>query len=184
MMEICNLTNDDMPLAIELKISCWTEELAGKAKNTLTHEKECAFWTNWMNMPNENNDIRILIGAFEQSHMLGVAFASFLDSKDAPENGIELNGLWVFPQHRGKGVSLKLISELLDYFIPLGVTKMEVYNAHYAPSNEFYKKFGGTVIDSEYQLDGKLPIDIFEFDTRDLKTRLEKTLLRYALISS
>lgn len=179
-MEIRYLENDDIPLAMELKISCWTEELAGKAENTLKHENELKLWTDWMNTPDENNDIRLLLGAFEDSNMLGVAFASYVDSKDAPENGIELNGLWVFPQHRGKGVSLRLIIEILNYFIPLGVTRMEVYNAHYSPSNEFYKKFGGIVIDSEYQLDGKLPVDIFEFDTSDLKVRFERTLLRYS----
>lgn len=180
MVEIRNLTNDDMPLAMKLKVSCWTEELAGKAENTLTLEKECKFWTDWMNASNENNDIRILVGAFEHSNLLGVAFASFVDSKDTPENGIELNGLWVFPQHRGKGASLKLILEILNTYIPLGVTRMEVYNAHHSQSNEFYKKFGGTVIGSEYQLNGKLPVDIFEFDVCDLKARLEKTLLRYS----
>lgn len=180
MIEIRNLTNDDMLLAMELKVSCWTEELAGKAENTLNLEKEYKLWTDWMNTPDENNDIRMLIGAFENSNLLGVAFASFVVSKDAPENGIELNGLWVFPQYRGRGISLKLILEILNFFIPLGVTRMEVYNAHYSPSNEFYRKFGGTVIDSEYQLNGKLPVDIFEFDVYNLKNRLEKTVLRYS----
>jgi len=179
-MEVRNLTNDDMHLAIELKISCWTEELAGKAENTLKIEREFKFWTDWMNTPDEHNDIRMLVGAFENSKLLGVAFASFVDSKDAPESGIELNGLWVLPQHRGRGISLILILEILNYFIPLGVPRIEVYNPHHAPSNEFYRKFGGIVIYSEYQMDGKLPVDIFEFDTRDLKARLEKTLLRYS----
>lgn len=178
-MIIRQLTNADMPLAMELKISCWTEELAGKAENTLKHENELKLWTDWMNTSDEHNDIRLLLGAFDGSTMMGVAFASFLDSKDTPEIGIELNGLWVFPQYRGKGVSLKLIMGILDYFIPLGVTRLIVYNAHYSPSNEFYKKFGGTVIESEYQMDGKLPVDIFEFAVCDLKTRIEKSILRY-----
>ena len=178
-IELRRLTNDDMPLAMELKISCWTEELAGKAENTLKHEEELSLWTDWMNTPDEYNDIRILVGAFENSKLLGVAFASFVDSKDAPESGIELNGLWVFPQHRGRGISLKLILELLNYYISLGVPRMEVYNAHFAPSNGFYRKLGGIVIDSEYQMGGKLPVDIFEFDTYDLKKRIENTLLRY-----
>lgn len=179
-MEIRKLTNEDMPLAMELKISCWTEELAGKAENTLKLENELKFWKDWMNTPDEHNDIRLLLGAFEDQELLGVAFASFVNVKDVPEDGIELNGLWVFPQHRGRGVSLKLILEILNYFIPLGVPRMEVYNPHYAPSNEFYRKFGGIVIDSEYQMDGKLPVDIFEFNAIDLKARLEKALIRYS----
>lgn len=179
-MEIRSLVYSDIPLAMELKITCWTEELSGKAENTLKLNDEVAFWTNWMNTPDENNDFRLLLGAFVKADLLGVAFASFVDSKDSPENGIELNGLWVFPQYRGNGISLKLILEILNYYIPLGVISMRVYNPHYAPSNEFYRKFGGTIINSEHQLDGKLPIDIFEFNTLDLKNRLTKTLLRYS----
>ena len=179
-IEIRKLTNDDMPLAMELKISCWTEELAGKAENTLKQEEELKFWVDWMNTSDVHNDIRMLVGAFENSNLLGVAFASFVDSKDAPESGIELNGLWVYPQHRGRGISLKLILEILNYFISLGVPRMEVYNSHFAPSNGFYKKLGGIVIDSEYQMESKLLVDIFEFDIYELKKRLEKTLLRYS----
>lgn len=178
-MEIRKLHQSDMPQAMKLKVYCWTEELAGKAENTKDIEKEIRFWTDWMNTPDEHNDIRLLLGAFENSDLLGVAFASFVDSKDAPENGIELNGLWVFPEYRGKGISLKLILEIINFFVPLNVKKLIVYNAHYAPSNAFYKKFGGKVIDSEYQMDGKLPVDIFEFDVYAFKAELEKALNRY-----
>jgi GNAT superfamily N-acetyltransferase len=177
-MEMRNLLEHEIPLAMELKISCWPEELAGKAEHTLKLEEENRFWTNWMNTASKNNDMRLLLGAFEGSQLMGVALASFVDSKSAPENGIELNGLWVFPQYRGKGLSLSLIKEVLDFYIPLGATKMEVYCFHHAPSNAFYRKFGGAVIGTEYQLDGKVPVDIFEFDIPALKSRLDKRLTR------
>jgi GNAT superfamily N-acetyltransferase len=41
--------------------------------------------------------------------MLGAAFSSFAETYDISENGIELNGLWVDPDHRNKGISLMLI---------------------------------------------------------------------------
>ena len=164
--------DDDIPQAMELKILCWTEELAGLADNTLQLTEEIDFWTNWVNSPDEYNDIRVFIGAFEDDELLGVAAASFVESKDAPQKGIELNGLWVFPEHRGKGISLKLILYILDVFIPLGVTRMEVYNPHHAPSNTFYKKYGGVVIRSETQMDGIMPVDIFAFEVLDLKRRI------------
>lgn len=178
-MEIRKLCQEDMLRAMELKVLCWTEELAGKAENTKNVAKEATFWTNWMNTPDEHNDIRLLLGAFDNSELLGVAFASFVENKDTPEGGIELNGLWVFPEHRGKGISVKLILEAINFFIPLGVNKLIVYNHHYAPSNAFYKKFGGSVIDTEYQMNGKLLVDIFEFDIFNLKSELKKTLKRY-----
>lgn len=179
-MIIRQLKNNDVPQAMELKILCWTEELAGKAENTLELDEEVDFWTDWLNSPDEHNDIRAFIGAYEGNDLLGVAAASFIESKESPQDGIELNGLWVYPEHRGKGISLKMILYVLDVFIPLGSNRMVVYNPHFAPSNAFYAKFGGTVIDSEFQMDGRLPVDIIEFDCIDLKKRLEITLLRYA----
>ena len=65
MIIIRELTEADMQEAIELKILCWTEELAGKAENTLSLSKELDWWVTWMNSAKENNDIRLLIGAFE-----------------------------------------------------------------------------------------------------------------------
>lgn len=179
-MILRQLKNEEVPQAMELKISCWTEELAGRADNTLELQEEIDFWTAWLNSPDVHNDIRVFVGAFEGAALLGVAAGSFVSSKDAPEDGIELNGLWVFPQHRGRGISLKLILHILDVFLPLGVNRMEVYSPHHAPSNAFYRKFGGSVVDTEHQMDGRLLVDIFQFDVPNLKARLEHALSRYA----
>lgn len=178
-MVIRQLRNEDIPQAMKLKISCWTEELAGQAENTLDLQEEIDFWTTWVNTPDVHNDIRVFVGAFDGDALLGVAAGSFVHAKDAPEDGIELNGLWISPKHRGKGISLKLILHVLDAFIPFGVNRMEVYNLHHAPSNAFYRKFGGSVVGTEHPMDGKLAVDVFEFDVPELKTRLEKALSRY-----
>jgi len=178
-MVIRQLKNEDVPKAMELKILCWTEELAGLAENDLNLEEEIKDWTEWLNTPDEYDDIRAFIGAFHADQLLGVAAGSFIESKDSPEAGIELNGLWVYPEHRGKGISLKMILHILDVFMPLGASRMEVYNPHHAPSNSFYKKFGGKVIRREYQMDGLLPVDIFEFHLPGLRAKIEETLARY-----
>ncbi|WP_291574315.1 hypothetical protein [Clostridium sp. UBA4548] len=93
MIEIRELTEMDMKEAIGLRILCWTEELAGKAENTLSVEEELEMWVDWMNKAEENNDIRMLVGDFEGGRLLGVAFSSFAETFDIPERGIELNGL-------------------------------------------------------------------------------------------
>ena len=180
MITIKNLTADDMKEAIQLKIKCWTEELAEKAENTLDYSKELEFWVNWMNLADENEDIRLLIGAFEDSKMLGVAFASFAETEDIPEKGIELNGLWVYPDQRGKGVSLKLIVHILNFFKNVGKEKIVIYNHHYAPSNHFYRKFGADVIRQDEQMGGKLLIDVFMADIDVFKANIEKSLLKFS----
>lgn len=179
MITIRNLTNDDMKEAIQLKVDCWTEELADKAENTLDYSKELEFWVNWMNSAEENEDIRLLIGAFEDSKMLGVAFASFAETEDIPEKGIELNGLWVYPKQRGRGVSLRLILRILDFFKIIGKEKIVIYNHHYCPSNKFYRKFGANVIRQDEQMDGKLLVDVFMADIDVYKNNIEKSLLKY-----
>ena len=79
MILIRTLTERDMLQAMELNVRCWTEELAGHCENTLSANDELAIWVDWMLSAKENNDIRLLIGAFEQDQMLGVAFASLAE---------------------------------------------------------------------------------------------------------
>lgn len=179
MITIRNLTADDMKESIQLKVNCWTEELAGKAENTLNYSRELEFWVDWMNSAEENEDVRLLIGAFEDNKMLGVAFASFAETEDIPEKGIELNGLWVYPEQRGRGISIRLILHILDFFKSMGKEKIVIYNHHYCPSNNFYRKFGANVIRQDEQMSGKLLVDVFIADIDIYKNNIEKSLLKY-----
>ena len=173
MIKIRELTEFDMKQAIELRISCWTEELAGKVENTLSVSQELNLWLDWMNTAKENNDIRLLIGAFENDNMLGVAFGSFAETYDIVEKGIELNGLWVYPDHRSKGISLMMIIYILNFYLAKGMEKIVIYNHHYAPSNQFYRKFGAQVVKQEYQMDGRLLLDVFLADILLMKRNIE-----------
>ena len=57
MIIIRELTEEDMQQAVELKKLCWTEELAGKAENTLSISQELEFWIDWMHAAKENSYI-------------------------------------------------------------------------------------------------------------------------------
>ena len=179
MVEIRILTEADMQNAMKLKVLCWTEELAGRAENTLMVSKELEFWVNWMKTAEENNDIRLLIGAFEEEKLLGVAFGSFAEAFDIPQKGIELNGLWVYPEQRNRGISLMLVTHLLDFYLAKGMEKMVIYNPHYAPSNQFYKKFGAQVVRQEHQMDGKLPVDVYVADMATMMSSMEESMKKY-----
>lgn len=178
MITIRQLRYTDMAQAISLKMLCWPEELAGLSDVQPDSEREFAFWTAWMSAAQQNNDVRILYGAFDGDEMLGVAFGSFVESKDAPESGLELNGLWVYPKHRGKGVSLRLLLALLDDFYRLGAKQIVIYNFHFSSSNSFYRKFGCQVIGTEYQTEDRIPVDIFSCDIADIKKRIAESLGR------
>lgn len=179
MVNIRQLTEEDMQEAMKLKVLCWTEELAGQVENSLSVSQELEFWVDWMHTAEENNDIRLLIGAFENDKMLGVAFGSFAETDDIPENGIELNGLWVFPDERNRGVSLMMIIYLLEYYLKLGMEKIVIYSVHHSPSNKFYHKFGASVERQEYQMDGLLLVDVFLADMLMMKKKLEQSLQKY-----
>jgi len=179
MIEIRELTESDMQEAMELKVLCWTEELAGKAENTLSVSQALDFWVDWMFRAEENNDIRLLIGAFENDKMLGVAFSSLAETFDIPEKGIELNGLWVYPDQRNRGISLMMINYILEFYMEKGMENMVIYNPHYAPSNQFYHKFGAQVAKQEYQMDGKLLVDVFLVDMLSMKKNIENSLKKY-----
>ena len=180
MIEIKTLSYDDMKEVMELKLLCWNEEIAGLYNIQLYYQKEFAFWTNWMNAEQENDDVRKLYGAFAEGELLGVAFGSFVESKNAPEAGFELNGLWVYPQHRKKGIALQLILNLLNDFYALGADRIMIYNFHHAPSNQFYRKLGCEVIGTEYQTADKVPVDIFAGNIVQMKQYIMQSLMRNA----
>lgn len=179
MIEIRSLKTSDLKNVVELKKLCWTEELAGKAENTLVVEEELKFWTSWSTTAEENDDIRLLLGAFNGDDMLGVAIGSLAETSDIAEAGIELNGLWVYPQHRNKGISLMLLENLLDYYKGLNKKTMVIYNLHHSPSNTFYRKFGCKQVNQVTQMQGKLLVDIFNIDIEGFLNRLRDSLMKY-----
>ncbi len=162
-MIIRELRDCDMLQAIQLKALCWPEELAGLSDKEMDIEKEYIFWLDWMHNGIENNDVRALIGAFEDDKLLGVAFASFAEKEDS-DCGIELNGLWVNPNARGRGISLKLLSKLLNYYKKLGLKDIVIYNFHNSSSNSYYRKFGAKVFRTEVQMVEEIPTDVFKCD--------------------
>lgn len=179
MIKIRQLTEQDMHKAIELKVLCWTEELAGLPDNKLSFENELEFWTGWMKAGEEQGDVRVLLGAFEEEQLLGVAFASIAEQEDIPEKGIELNGLWVYKEHRGQGISLMLLTHILDCYIELGMEQMVIYNFHASPSNLFYRRFGAVVKRQDVQMKEKLPVDVFLCDLKEMKAKMDESLRKY-----
>lgn len=182
MINIRLLKESDLNQVVELRIQSWTEELAGQASNDLSEQEELAFWTNWYNTADENNDIRLLIGAFDGDKMLGVAIGSLAETSDIPKNGIELNGYWVYPQHRNRGVGLILLEYLLDYYKKIGMERIVIYNLHHSPSNTFYHKFGCNQVDQVYQMQGKLLVDIFNIEIHELLVNIGNSLEKYKLL--
>lgn len=179
MIEIRKLTLGDMRQAIELKALCWPEEVGSFAGSGLDIEREYLFWTDWMAKGPENNDVRLLYGAFENGNMLGVAFGSFAEAEDIPEGGIELNGLWVYPQHRGRGISFMLINRILDDYLKLGMKQMVIYNFHDSTSNSFYRKWGCQVIRQDRQTKDELPVDVFLCDISEVNQKMKAALTKY-----
>ena len=176
MLTIRNLTKEELKEAVMLKITSWSEELNGVAENQIQFDEEYQFFSDWMDQEKEANDVRTLIGIFEDHLMLGCAFASFADIYDCEENGIELNGLWIYPSARNRNLSLMMLKHIIDIYLPFGMEKMIVYCHHHAPSNGFYHYLGGRVIKYVLQMQGKLEVDIFEFELVTLKKLIQMKL--------
>ncbi len=68
---------------------------------------------------------------------------------------------------------------MLDFYLAKGMEKIVVYNHHYAPSNQFYRKFGAQVIKQEYQMEGRFLVDIFLADMLSMKSNMERSLKKY-----
>ena len=182
MIKIRQLKETEWAQAMELKIFCWTEELAGKAENDLDFSEELDFWTDWMYTATDNNDIRITCGAFDGDELVGFVAGSIAEITDIPQKGIECNGLFVNPKHRNRGISLKMLVYLLCYFQNFGMEQIVIYNHRYAPSNNFYRKFGMREMRQDIQSAAGVDIlvDVFVIEIEDFKQRLLKVLARYS----
>jgi GNAT superfamily N-acetyltransferase len=182
MIKLRQLKEKEWRQAMELKITCWTEELAGKAQNDSVFSEQVDFWINWMYAATDNADIRVTLGAFEGDELLGVVAGSIAEKSDIQEKGIECNGLWVYPKYRNKGISLKLLLYLLSYFQNFNIEQIVIYNHRYAPSNNFYRKFGVKELRQDYQISAgvSLLIDVFIIDIEQFKRELLETLTRYS----
>ena len=180
MIETRPLSDQELAEAMDLKIRCWSEELAGRAENTLSLEKELPFYRKWIEGETEYEDLRILLGTFEEGRLLGVAIGSFAEEEDG-KDAMELNGLWVEESARGRGISLLLLRSLISPFLAEGKDTMVVYSHHHAPSNSFYRRFQGELLRQERQMGGKLLIDVFQLNLPALQDQVNKDMERYQL---
>ena len=176
-MEIRKLNDNTLKEAVKLKIYSWTEELAGVAYNHLNFDEEYTFWRDWSHTAEENQDVRFLFGMFDQHRLIGAIFTSYAEVFDH-HNAIEINGLWVDETYRNQKVSLKLIHHVLKLYEPYKKEVVIVYNHKLSPSNRYYYHLGGKVMRSEYQMDGKLFVDIFHYEYNTLYELIKSHLAK------
>ena len=174
-MIIKPLDQETLKAAILLKIIAWTEELQGKMENTLDFNQEYDFWLNWMASEQQHNDKRTLLGAFDGDRLMGAIFASFAELEDH-HNAVEINGLWVYQEDRGKKISYYLMNAVTTLYLSYGNEACIVYNHHYSKSNTYYKKLGGTVMREDLQEHGQLVVDVFSFDLQKLDRLIQEKL--------
>ncbi len=73
-----------------------------------------------------------------------------------------------------------MVTHLLDFYIDKGMENMVIYNPHFAPSNDFYLKFGSELDRQVHQMNGKLPVDIFLVNMLTMKNKMEQSLKKYS----
>lgn len=66
-----------------------------------------------------------------------------------------------------------MIKEILVVYREKGFENVIVYNHHFAPSNNYYKKLGGEVIRQDEQDADKIKVDIFSFDLDNLNNKIK-----------
>lgn len=174
MITIRTLNRDEYRSAMSIRLSCFHEETGGLVDPPCTLDEVTLHWTTWMDAAEQDNDIRITIAAFDDDVMIAVAAASFSEETELGDIGIELNGLWVDSSYRGRGLSIRLISELIALFSDKDIKHVVVYNYRCAPSNKFYPHIGFSLLKSEIQTIDSIDftVDIFYIKLDDLHLRV------------
>ncbi|MBP7401517.1 MAG: GNAT family N-acetyltransferase [Clostridia bacterium] len=174
-MLIRELTEQDLPLAAQLRMASWETDYAGfLPAGILRLDQETARMKDWLG--NRAEDHFTLFGAFDGDRLAGFTGGAVADPQDT-DCGVELYYLFVDPEYRGRKLSLQLLDRIIAHFQTYRFHEMVVYNFSEAASNGFYRKLGG-VVRRDYiaNVGGVHPrVDVFAFDLGQLaKTVREK----------
>ncbi len=179
MIEIRELDYLDWKWLTDLRTICWPEELNGQSDQLIDRQEDEAFWASWAETAFGHNDVRLIIGAFKDNQPLGAAIGSLAEVADIPQIGMELNGLWIYPEYRGRGLSLALMQTVFHFYQALGIQQTVIYNFHLSPSNAFYRKLGCQVMRQDLQMKENIPVDVFCAGLDQLLQQIDDKLSKY-----
>jgi len=164
-------------------IDCWQrdyrEVVPEEMLNNMSLEQEAEECSQWLY---GNEDLTLLYVAMDDSKMAGYIAAS-PNTEHPLEYEMEINGLFVERQYRGRGIGLRLMNYMMKELAKRGFAKVLLYNFKDTKSNGFYKSLGGRVVSQQIQRPGgrEAVVDIFGWDVAELQNTLGEKLKNYGL---
>lgn len=164
-------------------VECWRKDynhiVPAKVLESFDLQQEADECKEWLYA--DCDDIRLLYAAFVDDNMVGYISASLVEDDFDLDYEIEINGLFVRQDFRGKGIGIKLMQEMITAFKEKGYTSVILYNWKELDSNQFYRSLKGEVVKEEEQNCGGnlLATEIFGWQFDSLLATLDQKLKKY-----
>ena len=161
-MDIKILRKTDYKEAIKIKEKYMNsnQELS---KNMFDKEKELKFLNDWMN--EKRDDVRIMLGAYEEERLCGFIGGSYAEDYDS-SNGFEINYLFIDEKKQKKGIGKSLIYRLCELFFYEFKDDVIVYTHRELPANAYYKQLGFSGLREEKQ--GDMSVEVLNMNIQKL----------------
>jgi GNAT superfamily N-acetyltransferase len=144
-LEIRYARPEDTRAMQELLVAAWQTAYAGVVDPAFVATRETNDYEGKFRAMLESGEHRMLVAEVD-GRVVGLATGERLGSG---AYDCETKGLYVHPQHQGRGIGSALLQNMMDHFRQEGCRHMLVWTFLGVRNNGFYRAMGGTIRDEE-----------------------------------
>lgn len=180
------IQSEEIYETVVIFVECWKNDykhiVPAKVLESFNLQQEADECKEWLYADCE--DVRLLYAAFVDDKMVGYISASLVEDDFDLDYEVEINGLFVCHEYRGKGVGIKLMQVMIAAFKERGFTSVILYNWKELSSNQLYRNLKGEVVKQEVQNCGgvMLSTEIFGWQMDSLLNILNQKLNKYKFV--
>jgi ribosomal protein S18 acetylase RimI-like enzyme len=135
----------DAPVMEELLVEAWQTAYAGVVDPAFVATRRTNDYAGKFRAMMQSGEYRLRVAEAE-GRVVGLATGELLESGDYD---CETKGLYVHPQHQGRGVGSALLRDMMEHFRRKGRRSMIVWTFLGVRNNGFYRAMGGTIREEE-----------------------------------
>lgn len=129
---------EDVPALAVLHVKTWNNTYGGRSPGIQIRERQ------WRELFRET-DRKWFVVVIENKkrELVGFAKGQHYDSADLPEFNGELNKIYLLRDYQRLGLGRKLVAEVAQRFLDMGITNMVLFGIPQNPSCAFHEALGG-----------------------------------------
>ncbi|MBS3678726.1 GNAT family N-acetyltransferase [Ornithinibacillus massiliensis] len=131
--------------------------------NNLSYEKRTELWKN--NIAREDN--YVLVAETDKGEIVGFADCGKREDNQVPNSG-DITSIYLLEEYQGKGIGIKLLTQLFQHLQQLGYKKVFVEVLEANSSRYFYERYGATLAKTEKIKMAGVELNLLTYEWNDL----------------